>query len=44
MILTEDTKIHFTGILDWRELLIAQFTEQTSAIKFRGKSKYLDMA
>lgn len=34
-----DTKLHHTEILDKGELLIAQFTEQTSAIKIRGKSK-----
>ena len=35
----KDTKLHHTEILDKGELLIAQFTEQTSAIKIRGKSK-----
>jgi transcription attenuation protein (tryptophan RNA-binding attenuator protein) len=34
-----DTKLHHTEILDRGELLIAQFTEQTSAIKIRGKAK-----
>lgn len=34
----EDTKIHHTEKLDAGELLIAQFTENTSAIKIRGKS------
>lgn len=35
----KDTKLHHTEILDKGELLIAQFTEQTSAIKIRGKAK-----
>lgn len=35
----KDTRLHHTEILDKGELLIAQFTEQTSAIKIRGKSK-----
>ncbi len=34
-----DTRLHHTEILDKGEVLIAQFTEQTSAIKIRGKSK-----
>ncbi|MCX7774045.1 MAG: trp RNA-binding attenuation protein MtrB [Clostridia bacterium] len=34
-----DTRLHHTEILDKGELLIAQFTEQTSAIKIRGKAK-----
>ena len=34
-----DTRLHHTEILDKGELLIAQFTEQTSAIKIRGKTK-----
>lgn len=34
-----DTKLHHTEILDKGELLVAQFTEQTSAIKIRGKAK-----
>jgi transcription attenuation protein (tryptophan RNA-binding attenuator protein) len=33
----KDTRLHHTEILDKGELLIAQFTEQTSAIKIRGK-------
>jgi len=35
----KDTRLHHTEILDEGELLIAQFTEQTSAIKVRGKAK-----
>lgn len=35
----KDTKLHHTEILDKGEILIAQFTEQTSAIKIRGKAK-----
>lgn len=35
----KDTKLHHTEILDKGELLIAQFTENTSAIKIRGKAK-----
>ncbi len=34
----EDTKIHHTEKLDTGEVLIAQFTENTSAIKIRGKA------
>ncbi len=34
----EDTKIHHTEKLDLGEVLIAQFTENTSAIKVRGKA------
>ena len=36
-----DTKFHHTEKLDKGELLIAQFTENTSAIKIRGKAKVL---
>ncbi len=36
-----DTKFHHTEKLDKGEVLIAQFTENTSAIKVRGKSKIL---
>lgn len=36
-----DTKFHHTEKLDKGELLIAQFTENTSAIKIRGKAKLL---
>ncbi|HZK70989.1 MAG TPA: trp RNA-binding attenuation protein MtrB, partial [Clostridia bacterium] len=34
-----DTKFHHTEKLDKGEVLIAQFTEDTSAIKIRGKCK-----
>jgi transcription attenuation protein (tryptophan RNA-binding attenuator protein) len=34
----KDTKFHHTEKLDKGEVLIAQFTENTSAIKVRGKS------
>lgn len=33
------TKFHHTEKLDQGEVLIAQFTEHTSAIKIRGKAK-----
>lgn len=33
----KDTKLHHTEKVDKDEILIAQFTEQTSAIKIRGK-------
>ena len=36
-----DTKFHHTEKLDKGEVLIAQFTENTSAIKVRGKAKIL---
>lgn len=32
-----DTKLHHTEKIDKNEILIAQFTEQTSAMKIRGK-------
>lgn len=35
----EDTKFHHTEKLDSGEVLVAQFTENTSAIKIRGKAK-----
>lgn len=35
----ETTKIHHTEKLDRNEVLIAQFTEHTSAIKVRGKAE-----
>lgn len=35
----QDTKFHHTEKLDQGEVLIAQFTENTSAMKIRGKSK-----
>lgn len=36
-----DTKFHHTEKLDKGEVLIAQFTENTSAIKIRGKARVL---
>jgi transcription attenuation protein (tryptophan RNA-binding attenuator protein) len=36
-----DTKFHHTEKLDKGEVLIAQFTENTSAIKIRGKARIL---
>lgn len=35
----EVTKIHHTEKLDQGEVLIAQFTENTSAMKIRGKAE-----
>jgi len=35
----KDTRLHHTEIIDKGEVLVAQFTEQTSAIKIRGKAK-----
>jgi len=35
----KDTKFHHTEKLDQGEVLLAQFTENTSAIKIRGKSQ-----
>jgi transcription attenuation protein (tryptophan RNA-binding attenuator protein) len=37
----KDTKFHHTEKLDKGEVLIAQFTENTSAIKIRGKARVL---
>lgn len=37
----KDTKFHHTEKLDKGELMIAQFTEHTSAIKIRGKVEVL---
>lgn len=34
-----DTKFHHTEKLDKGEVLLAQFTENTSAIKVRGKAR-----
>ncbi len=34
----QDTKFHHTEKLDKGEIMIAQFTENTSAIKIRGKA------
>ncbi|MDQ2087647.1 trp RNA-binding attenuation protein MtrB [Herbivorax sp. ANBcel31] len=36
-----DTRFHHTEKLDKGELLIAQFTENTSAIKIRGKARVM---
>ena len=36
-----DTKFHHTEKLDGGEVLIAQFTDTTSALKIRGKAKIL---
>ena len=35
----KDTRFHHTEKLDRGEVMIAQFTEHTSAIKIRGKAK-----
>lgn len=35
----KDTRFHHTEKLDKGELMVAQFTEHTSAIKIRGKAK-----
>lgn len=37
----KDTKFHHTEKLDKGEVVIAQFTEHTSAIKVRGKAEIL---
>lgn len=37
----EITKIHHTEKLDKGELMVAQFTQHTSAIKIRGKAEVL---
>jgi len=37
----KDTKFHHTEKLDKGEVLLAQFTENTSAIKIRGKARIL---
>lgn len=37
----KDTKFHHTEKLDKGEVLLAQFTENTSAIKIRGKTTIL---
>jgi len=37
----KDTKFHHTEKLDKGEVMIAQFTENTSAVKIRGKAKIL---
>lgn len=35
----QDTRFHHTEKLDKGEVMIAQFTEHTSAIKIRGRAK-----
>jgi transcription attenuation protein (tryptophan RNA-binding attenuator protein) len=35
----KDTRFHHTEKLDQGEVMIAQFTEHTSAIKIRGKAR-----
>lgn len=35
----KDTKFHHSEKLDRGEVMVAQFTEHTSAIKIRGKAK-----
>ncbi|MEW6574210.1 MAG: trp RNA-binding attenuation protein MtrB [Bacillota bacterium] len=37
----KDTKFHHTEKLDKGEIMIAQFTEHTSAIKIRGRAEIL---
>lgn len=37
----KDTRFHHTEKLDRGEVMIAQFTEHTSAIKIRGKARIL---
>ena len=37
----QDTKFHHTEKLDKGEVLIAQFTNHTSAVKIRGKAEVL---
>uniref|UniRef100_A0A7C2E2Z0 Transcription attenuation protein MtrB n=1 Tax=Ammonifex degensii TaxID=42838 RepID=A0A7C2E2Z0_9THEO len=37
----KDTKFHHTEKLDKGEVMVAQFTEHTSAIKIRGKAEVL---
>lgn len=37
----EETRFHHTEKLDKGEVLLAQFTEHTSAIKIRGKAKVI---
>jgi len=37
----QDTKFHHTEKLDKGEVLIAQFTSHTSAVKIRGKAEVL---
>lgn len=37
----KDTKFHHSEKLDRGEIMVAQFTEHTSAIKIRGKAEVL---
>lgn len=37
----KDTKFHHTEKLDKGEVVVAQFTEHTSAVKIRGKAEIL---
>ncbi|WP_010273868.1 trp RNA-binding attenuation protein MtrB [Paenibacillus senegalensis] len=37
----QDTRFHHTEKLDKGEVMLAQFTEHTSAIKIRGKAEIL---
>ncbi len=37
----QDTKFHHTEKLDKGEVMVAQFTNHTSAIKIRGKAEVL---
>lgn len=37
----KDTKFHHTEKLDRGEVMVAQFTEHTSAIKIRGRAEIL---
>jgi len=39
----KDTKFHHTEKLDEGEVMVAQFTEHTSAIKIRGKAEIYTM-
>jgi len=39
----KDTKFHHTEKLDKGEVMVAQFTEHTSAIKIRGKAEIYTM-
>ena len=37
----KDTRLHHTEKIDRGEVMIAQFTDNTSAIKIRGKAQIL---
>ncbi|CAM2802034.1 trp RNA-binding attenuation protein MtrB [Paenibacillus sediminis] len=37
----QDTRFHHTEKLDKGEILIAQFTDHTSAVKIRGKARVM---